>query len=145
MAINTNLPAPGAGMLCIPLVHEAQFTADIDFGAAGGLDIKVPFKCRVVAIAGTVRAIGGSTVFTDVDVTVRKYDGTTGTNLTSAALALVDSSAIVAGGAVGSLATTEASLILAANDRLQVKIDITGGSSPTGDGLLVHVYVVPLN
>jgi len=141
MAINTNLPRAGVPRVCIHLHEPRQVAADLAFGAS--CDVVVPFKCRVVAIVGYVWATGGSTPHTDIDLTVRKSDGTTNVNLCSA-MAVVDSSTRVAGGVLATLATTEAALTIPAGQRLQLFIDIAGGSSPTADGIGAHVYVVPV-
>ena len=142
MSANTNFPGGSHPGYCIPLIETRQVTVDIAFDA--GPDILVPFPCRVVGVVGIGTVIGGSTVFTDVDLLVRKFDGSTGTNLVSAAIPVVDSSTLVGGGVEGVLSTTESDLTLAAGDRLQLDINITGGSTPTGDGIGALVFVVPL-
>lgn len=142
MGIGTSFPvAGGMPVVCIPLRESRQLTTDRDFGA--GPDVKVPFKCRVVAIVGGADAAAGDVVATDLDLTVRKYDGSTGTPL-CAAIPVVNGSTKVDGGIVATLEDTEAELTLAAGNRLQLKQDVTGGTNPTFDGVWADVYVVPL-
>ena len=143
MAINTNFPHGMQNVVCIPLIETRQVTADIAFSA--GADVLVPFRCRVVGIVGVCAAIGGTTEFTDVDLNVRGFDGTTGVNLLSADIPVVNSSTLAEGGLAGTLQDTDAELTIEANERLQLDIDVTGGSSPTADGVGVYVYVVPID
>lgn len=134
--------AGGMPVFVISLRESRQLTTDRDFGT--GPDVKVPCKCRVVGIVGGADAAAGDVVATDLDLTVRKYDGSTGTNLCSA-IPVVDGSTKVGGGVVATLVTTEASLTLNAGDRLQLKQDVTAGTNPTFDGVWADVYCVPVN
>jgi hypothetical protein len=127
------LPQAGVGLSCLRLVRNASFAADVTDAAI----LTVPFKCRIVTMMGFMEAIGGTTDFTDVDLEVQ--NGTTVINTT--AIAIVQASAIVTGsGAVGS-PDTDALAALAENDVLHLDIDITGGSSPTGVGCGVDIWV----
>lgn len=115
-------------MYTLPIIHHAQITAD----DTGGTTVNVPFAGRIVKAVGTVEAIGGGTPFTDVDLVV-KHGSTV-----VATLAAVNSSAIVAGGG-----TAEPNYSIAADEDLELEIDITGGaSSPTADGINVLLFIV---
>lgn len=113
-------------MFTVVVTHHAQITTD----DTSGTTFKMPFKSRIVKAVGTVEAIGGGTVFTDVDLKI-KHGSTT-----VATLAAVDSSAIVSGGG-----TAEPDYAIEADEVLELEIDITGGAStPTADGITVCLY-----
>ena len=123
------------GLLAITLMETRQVTVDI--AAAAGAFWTAPFAGTLLAVQGLINAIGGTTVFTDVDLDVKVG----ATSLLAAVIPIVQSSAIdktalglVAGAAANSFALS---------DRLDLDIDITGGSSPTGDGIGVILWVVP--
>lgn len=131
---NPNLPPVNVPLIPIRLNYPTQITVDV---ADAAVKEFVPFKCIVRRVTGTVRAIGGTTPHTDVDVQILKN-----TTEIVAALPVVDSSAIARPD--GTLATVaDADLTLdGVDDFLHLKlIDITGGSSPTCDGLVVTVWV----
>lgn len=126
-------PHPGIPVVCIPLGHYAQVTADV----TTGVTLKIPFKCRVIGLGGHVRAIGGTTPFTDVDLVFKNVTKTE----TIGTAALVDSSAIVSGG--GDAAPASAGVAdIDAGDVVEMEVDITGGGgSPTADGIMGHLWV----
>lgn len=117
---------PSTQVNLIPIHLRAIGVAADDTAAS---QAKALFAGRVHAIQLGADRIYGTTPHTDVDATVKK--GTT--DLLSARAAIVDSSALVAGGLTGSLVTTEASLTFAAGDVFKLDLDITGGSSPLTD------------
>lgn len=97
----------------------------------------VPCKGRVVAVSAWVDTIGGTTKPTDYDIIVEK--GTT--DLISAAIPAVGSSTN-AGPQMGTLSTTAATVAVAAGDILHLDGTLTGGASPTVDGIHAKVYIV---
>lgn len=115
------------------LSYWPQITVDV---ADAAVKAKVPYPFRVVDAIGRARAAGGTTPHTDVDVDL--YAGTTKLGT----IPVVDGSALTAGGsAIAFVAGVEKNYD--ADTFLHLKlIDITGGSSPTLDGLEVDVYVV---
>lgn len=121
--------APSVGdVYTLAFYHKTQITADDTTGVTS----KVPFKGRIIGALASVEAIGGSTAPTDVDIVVK--DGST----TIATLAAVDSSAIVSGGGLD----TSINYQVDAGDVVEVEIDITGGSSPTVDGIFTQLWIV---
>jgi hypothetical protein len=96
---------------------------------------KVPFKCRILKMKAGVEAIGGSTDPTDVDVDLEN-----GTVDIGDPLAAVDSSTIVSGGVEGTPDSGQDDL--AAGDIIHMDVDVTGGSSPTVDGVWAELVVV---
>ncbi|MEE8110628.1 MAG: hypothetical protein V3T44_06335 [bacterium] len=126
--------APGVGdMVAIRLQSGRQLTAD----EADKVREIVPFDCRVIAVTAGAEAIGGTTVFTDVDVTVMKG----ATDLLASRIAVVNGSTLAAP-QTGTLSATAANLKLSSGDVLDMDADMTGGSSPTIDGLFATVYAV---
>lgn len=134
--MSIRIPPMCAGAL-VPffLLYGPQVTIDI---ADAAVKVKCPFKGKVVGVQGILRAVGG-TPHTDIDVEVLKNT----TALLSANLPLVDASSGATGGVFGTLSTVTGALDVAADDVLAIKlIDITGGSTPTADGLGVIVWVL---
>ena len=132
MALGTNPSAHVGCMVSIPITHHAQITAD----DTGGTTFTMPFKGRLISAVGTVEAIGGTTVFTDVDLVVK--NGTKSETLCT--LAAVDASAIVSGGGTSGPASAGVA-DFEEGDVMELEIDITGGGgSPTADGITVVLY-----
>lgn len=128
-------PSANVNIVPVRLIYPTQITADV---ADAAVKEKSPVKGTIVGILGKLRAAGGSTPHTDIDVEVLKG----ATALLSANLPVVNSSAFEAGGTYGSLSTVAGVLEVAVDDVLAIKlIDITGGSSPTADGLEVIIYI----
>lgn len=128
-------PTLQSGIFVISLAYLPQVTVDVADAAVKAL---CPFPATVIAVVGRARALGG-TPHTDVDVTI--YKNTT----LIATVPIVDGSALGTGGSVvPALTGTGAELDLdGVDDFLHMKlIDITGGSTPTLDGLVVDVYLV---
>ena len=123
--------SPDKGIICIPLVDFIQRTATV----ADVATAIVPCKGRVVAISGWVGTIGGTTDPTDVDLMVEK--GTTDLHTLIPAV----NSSTDAGPLMATLVTTAASLAVAAGDILHLDITVTGGTSPTIDGIGAHVFI----
>ena len=123
-----------AQCVCIPLIASRQFAST----TTSLTKVKPGFAGRVVGINSTIGLISGSTKPTDVDMMVLK--GTT--NLCSSLMAVVGSSAIVSGGAVGTLCGTTADLEFTATDIFHLDATVTAGSSPTIDDLVGYVFVV---
>lgn len=127
-------PSLQGDLVCVRLQYWPQVTVDI---ADAAVKCKSPVKGTVVGILGRARALGG-TPHTDVAVEVLKGS----TALLSANLPVVASSALTAGGTWGSLSTVAGALQVAVDDVLAIKlIDITGGSTPTLDGLEVEIWI----
>ena len=125
---------PSRSTPLIPLrLSRVGLAADESTGGAGYV---APFACHVHAIIVGCSKLGGSTPHTDVDVTVKKGS----VDLLSSRVAIVDSSAIVARSAAGTLSTVSGALEVAAGDVLYLDVDITGGSSPLTD-VWVDVWV----
>lgn len=128
-------PAADVGdMVCIPLKGAVQQTAD----NTAIVNVKVPFACQVVGIEAHAEAIGGTVDPTDYDVTVMNG----ATDLLSARIPVVNSSTLAATPVSGTLTATEANRHLAADDVLSLDGDITGGTSPTVDGVYANVFVI---
>ena len=120
-------------MVAIRLQSGRQLAAD----DANLIREHVPFACRVVHVTAGAEAIGGGTDFTDVDVTVMNG----AVDLLASRIPVVNGSALAAPLA-GTLSATAANLALAAGDVLDLDADMTGGSTPTIDGLFATVWVV---
>lgn len=120
----------------IKIVHPSQITTTV---AAGTYKVFPGVKGRVVKIVGIPGVHAGTTVMTDLDLTVKK--GTTA--LHGTAIPVVDSSTAAATEAVLSptLVSTAATLALAVDDYLDVTYTVTGGNSPTCNGAGVIVYI----
>lgn len=115
-------------LVAVPFSYFPQVTtADI---TTAGPKAKMPFKGRVIKAQGKVRAAGGSTVHTDVDII---FKNETKADQVIATCPAVDASTIAAGGAIVSPASG-AVAEFDANDVIRMEIDQTGGSSPTADG-----------
>lgn len=114
------------------LQYWPQVTVDI---ADAAVKCIVPFAFTVLHAIGRARSSAGSTPHTDVDVDIYANTTKLGT------IPVVDGSALTAGGsAIAFVASVNRKY--AADSFLHMKlIDITGGSSPTLDGLEVDVYV----
>jgi len=127
-----------AQLLCIPLAATRQLTGIAT--TADATTFKPGFAGRVVGISGTCGAVGGTTAPTDIDLMVEK--GTT--DLLQAALAVADSSAVVSGGAVGTLTATTADLEFTATDVFHLDIAGTAGTSLDGtvDDCVAYLWVV---
>ena len=120
----------GRGLVCGCGIRRTADEANV-------VRCRVPFDCRVVHVIAGAQVIGGSTVFTDVDVTVMNG----ATDLLASRIPVVNSS-VLAAPLEGTLSATEADRDLSADDILDLDIDITGGSSPTMDGCFASVFVV---
>jgi hypothetical protein len=132
MALTTTLPSNQVPVFPVRLTYIPQITADVTDAA---VKVQVPFPYRIHGVTGSIVSAGGSTVHTDIDVQVM----VNATELV-AALPVVDGSTIAR--AQGTLALSGANLDRAADDVLAIKlINITGGSSPTADGLWVDVWI----
>lgn len=113
------------------LTHHATVTSSDD---TTGSTYKVPFKGKIIAALGTVEALGGGTNFTDVAFVIK--NGTQSTTIVT--LNPVASSAIVSGGDVD----TSLDAAVAADDVLEMEIDITGGAgSPTVAGMNCQLWI----
>lgn len=127
----TALPSAGVGStFTIPIFYGA-FTADVSVGPT----VTVPYKCRILGLNGQVCNIAGTTVFTDVDLVLKNVTQ----SVTIATIAAVNGSTRVSGGATSTPTTNNT---LAANDVLEMEIDITGGSSPTATGCFVLIHCI---
>lgn len=138
MATIPGLPlAPGVGsVVCIPVIHPKQIAADV---AAGVHKVFPGVKGRVVKVTGIPGVHGGTTVVTDLDLTVKKNT----TSLHASVIAAVDSSTAAATDAALSptLSGAAADVAIDVDDYLTVHYDLTGGSSPTIDGAGALVYI----
>lgn len=123
-------------VLTLFIQHPKQITTTV---AAGTYKVYPCVKGRVVKIVGVPGIHAGTTVMTDLDLTVKK--GTTA--LHGTAIAAVDSSTAASTDAVlsPSLVATAATLAIAEDDYLDVTYTVTGGNSPTCDGAGVIVYI----
>jgi len=128
-------PAVG-NVIAIAITHPAQITTTV---AAGTYKVYPCIKGRVIKLVGIPGVHAGTTVMTDLDLTVKK--GTTA--LHGTAIAVVDSSTAASTDAVLSptLVATAATLALADTDYLDVTYTVTGGNSPTCNGAGVIVYI----
>jgi hypothetical protein len=122
-----NLDPAVGDVYSLDFYWKTQVVSDLTTGPTR----KVPFKGRIVKVLGNVDAIGGTTVHTDIDIVIK--DGST----VVATCAAVDGSAIVSGGAI-----VETNHEVDAGDVLEMEIDITGGSSPTADGVSAQLWIV---
>jgi len=135
-----SLPRSGGEIIAVPLIETRQVTADLAGGAS--VTIPMPFKGRVVGAVGFCSVIGGSTEFTDIDLTVQNASNSDA-NMLTGVIPVVDSSAIVRTSAVHiGPNTTIASARFAVGDNIELVVDITGGSSPTANGVGVLLLVV---
>ena len=110
-------------------------TVQITTTTADVATLVVPCKCRILTIYGGVHAAGGSTIMTDLDLTVENGS----TDINSTALAVVNSSAVT------NTANTNPDSgqdDLAAGDVLHLDATVTGGSSPTADGAYAILWCV---
>lgn len=121
------LPPAGVPLFLLPVVCKKQISQDTTDAA---LQV-VPCDLQVHEIWPLCDSIGGTTVFTDVDVMIE--NGTT--DIMSAELACVDASAIVGSATTFKVPSTDALSLLSKGDVLHLDINITGGSSPTGEGI----------
>lgn len=131
---NPNLPPSLVPLIPIRLDFGPQITVDV---ADAAVKAFVPFPCTIRRVTGTVRAIAGDVVATDLDVQVLKN-----TTEIVAALPVVNGSAIARPD--GTLATTDAADLAmdGVDDFLHLKLlNVTGGTNPTIDGLSVTVWV----
>lgn len=119
--------APGVPVYELRFYHKTQITGD----DTTGITKKVPFSGRVIKVQGEVEAIGGTTVATDVDLVFKDGATTIGT------AAPVDSSAIVSGGSIVEVTPYK----VTAGDVIEMEIDVTGGNSPTVDGIGGSVWI----
>ena len=138
MATIPGLPlAPNVGrVVCIPIIHPAQITTTV---AAGTYKVYPGIKGRVVKIIGIPGIHAGTTVMTDLDLTVKKNT----TALHGTAIPVVNSSTAASTDADLSptLSTTAATVAIAVDDYLDVTYTVTGGNSPTCNGAGVLVYI----
>ena len=125
--------APGVGDVVQFFISAGrQLTAT----TADAALFRVPFKCRIIAVYGAVAAIGGTVNPTDVDLMIE--NGTT--DILSAQLPAVDGSAIASTPPKGTLVSGQDTL--AEDDVIHLDVTITGGTSPTADGVDVWIYAV---
>ena len=122
----------------IPMVPLTLGPTSVQITASGDsiCTLKVPFKCRIVYCTAGYEAIGGSTDPTDVDVDLEN-----GTTDIGDPIAIWDSSAAISGGPVA-MTPDSGQDDLAAGDIIHLDVDITGGSSPTVDGVWATLWVV---
>jgi hypothetical protein len=124
--------SPGVGDVFVVRLGPTvvQITASGDYICTA----RVPWKGTILKIQAGVQAIGGTTDPTDVDVDVEN-----GTTDICDLIAVVQSSAIIAGGAEDTPDSGEE--VVAEGDVLHLDVDVTGGSSPTVDGVYADVYI----
>lgn len=130
LAVARAFALPSTTVALVPIRLAAFGTAADNTAAA---QWKATFPGKIHAIDLGADRIYGTTPHTDVDATVKK--GTT--DMLSARAAIVDGSALVAGGIHGALTATVADLTFAADDVFKLDLDITGGSSPLTDSWAV--------
>ena len=124
---------PGKHVVLIPLVLTAKDGLTTTTADAATLD--VPFDCYVHKVQALRPILGGTTVFTDIDIDVE--NGTT--DLTDL-LASVDASAVVDGVEDDPDSATIATLT--DGDILHLDVTCTGGGgSPTATGAGAIVWV----
>jgi hypothetical protein len=125
--------ASGVGdIYCLPIDVGRQLTAT----TTEAQKVKVPFKGRMIKVVGGVGAIGGSVVPTDVDLMIQKGV----TDLLTAPIPAVDASAIAATPPTGSVVAAQEAL--AEDDVINLDVTVTGGTSPTVNGIFVHIWLV---
>lgn len=131
MAINTLPPAGVGDLFCIP-IPAGRYTAD----ETTNVQVIVPCKCRVYGVNGFVSDLGGTTVFTDVDLTLKN---TTKSESITAAMAAVNSSTIASGGIMA--APVAGTADLDAGDVIELEVDVTGGGgTPVAEGVGANVW-----
>lgn len=128
MAAAVDFPGLNVPLYCFRLQQAAAITASGD----SLVTYEVPFNCTAILVKAGVDEIDDAT---DVDIDVEV--GTT--DLTSAVMAVADSSAIVSGGV--EVAPLAAAATLTAGDVLHLDVDVTGGTSPTIEGCWAEVWV----
>lgn len=127
-------------IVVLPLIETRQVTGDLAGGAS--VTIPAPFKGRVLGAVGFCTVIGGTTPMTDIDLTVQNANNSDA-NMLTGVIPVVNASAIVRTTAVHIAAsTTIASARFNAGDNIELVVDVTGGSSPTADGVGVYLLVV---
>lgn len=132
--MGADMPAASVSIVPVRLQYWPQVTVDI---ADAGVKEKCPVKGRIIGILGKARALGGTP---HTDVTLEILKGTTA--LLSTPLPVVASSALTAGGTYGSLSAVAGVLDVEVDDVFHLKaVDITGGSTPTLDGLEVVILI----
>ncbi len=125
--------APGVGdIYCLPIEVGRQVAATL----ADAQIVKVPFKGRIIKVVGGVGAIGGTVDPTDVDLMIE--NGTT--DILSALIPAVNGSAIAATPLTGAIASGEDDV--AEDAVIHLDVTVTGGTSPTVDGIWVHIWIV---
>lgn len=135
-----SLPRSGGEIIVVPLLVSRQVTVDIAGGA--GPTWVAPFKGRVVGAVGVCDVQGGSTPHTDIDLTVQNASNSDA-NMLTGVIPVVNSSAIVRDtNVVLGPSATIASARFNALDNIELVVDITGGSSPTADGVGAYLLVV---
>ena len=126
-------PAPGVGdIFCLPIEVGRQLAATTTDAQV----VKVPFKGRIIEVVGGVGAIGGTVDLTDVDLMIE--NGTT--DILSAQIPAVNASTIAATPPTGAIAGGEDDV--AEDAVIHLDVTVTGGTSPTVDGVWVHVWIV---
>ena len=129
--------AAGVGdVFCIPVQYHKQIGAAGITALAGA---EAPCNCRVWRIDANVDVLAGAVKCTDADLTVYK----SATALCSA-MALVNTST-KKGVVSATLAGTASTLALSAGDDLNYTIALTGGTTPTIDGLHIRVWCIREN
>ncbi len=130
-----SFPSINCPVLPVEIRHDAQVTVDV--AAAAGAFWTAPFKGRVIRAEGFVRAIGGTVDPTDLDLDVKVGAA----SKLASAIPAVESSAIVktVTAHVDGHATAAG---FAKGDRLDLDINVTGGTAPTADGVGVRLWVV---
>lgn len=138
MATKPGIPIdPSVGdIVCVLIQHPKQITATV---ASTVHLVRPGIKGRVVKVTGIPGIQGGTTVVTDLDLTVKKNT----TALHSTVIAAVDGSVAAATDAVLSptLVSTPATLAIGVDDSLSITYTCTGGSSPTIDGAGALVFI----
>lgn len=132
MALGTMPAAPVGDFFCIPIIYTKQVTtADVTTGPT----VTTPCKCRIISMTGQIGVVGGTTVYTDIDLVIKNATE----SVTIGTIAVWNASATTNG---GPCTPTAAYADLASGDVLEMEIDVTGGASPTVDGVAAYLWCV---
>lgn len=134
------LPALGEPVIPIELLHDAAVVATVAGGA--GIVLPMPFKGRVVGAVGRIRTHGGSTPFTDIDLTIQNADNSDA-NMLEGVIPVVNGSAMIRDATVTlGPSATEASRKFNKGDKVELVITCAGGSTPSSTGVGATLFVV---
>lgn len=129
-----------ADLIAIPIRAAKQLSAD-DAEAGYG---RAPSDGEIVGIDLGCDKIGGGTPPTGLDTKVTAKTGVAAAReLMASRAAVVAGSAVVKGGVAATLHATRANLMLVEGDLLTLDADMTGGATPTADGVWALVYLRP--